>query len=281
MAKRTMSVLAGLAALLLALLVVAAGPAVAGGKDNKGKAGKSESAGYTEDNDTNDGGTPNNVSDDGDNAHPSGKDRSVENGGSGTQGKSQSDPDGDSNGGPDKANGSGGVDKADQDGNNGCGNDDDFEDDNNGNCGPKDKVKSESCPQSMGSTKSNGKAKGKGLTKGCDEEEVDSETDVEDEVEGDITEPCVDADEMVGDAKVCDEEDDVLGSHLENDSDVEDDVLGTTITNDEGDAAAPAAAERESNGSALPFTGAAILSILALAVGLVGSGFLFLRRDRT
>jgi hypothetical protein len=96
---------------------------------------------WTEDNDTNDGGTPNNVADAGDNAHPSGKDRSVENGNSGNQGKSQSDPDGNSNGGPDKPNGSGGVDKADQDGNNGCGNDDDFEDDNNGNCGGRKKDK--------------------------------------------------------------------------------------------------------------------------------------------
>ena len=90
---------------------------------------------FTEDTDTNDGGTPNNVVDDGDNQHPSGRDRSVEPGGSGNQGNSPSDPDGDSNGGPDKPNGPGGVDLADQDGNNGCGNDDDFEDDNNGNCG--------------------------------------------------------------------------------------------------------------------------------------------------
>jgi hypothetical protein len=85
---------------------------------------------------------PNNVADDGDNAHPSGKDRSVENGKSGTQGKSESNPD-DSKGpmryegalGEDKPNGPGGTDLADQDGNNGCGNDDDFDDDNNGWCG--------------------------------------------------------------------------------------------------------------------------------------------------
>ncbi|MCO8126208.1 LPXTG cell wall anchor domain-containing protein [Acidimicrobiia bacterium EGI L10123] len=80
------------------------------------------------------------VADDGDNAHPSGKDRSVEPGGSGTQGNAQSDPDDDgrgpdrSNGGADKPGGEGGVDKDDQDGNNGCGNDDDFEDDNEGLC---------------------------------------------------------------------------------------------------------------------------------------------------
>jgi hypothetical protein len=97
----------------------------------------------TEDNDDNDGGTPNNVVDDGDNAHPSGKDRSVEHGNSGNQGNAQSDPDDDghgpdrSNGGADQPGGPGGVDKADQDGNNGCGNDDDFEDDNEGWCGQK------------------------------------------------------------------------------------------------------------------------------------------------
>ncbi|MDP8976744.1 MAG: hypothetical protein M3N28_10360 [Actinomycetota bacterium] len=87
----------------------------------------------TEDNDND--GVPNNVVDSSDNRHPSGKDRSVEKGGSGNQDKSGSDPDGNKNGGADKPGGAGGVDKHDQDGNNGCGNDDDFEDDNNGNCG--------------------------------------------------------------------------------------------------------------------------------------------------
>jgi len=87
-----------------------------------------------EDNDANDGDTPNNVIDDDDNVHPSGNDRSVENGGSNNQGNAGSDPDGDANGGADKPGGQGGNDLADQDGNNGCGNDDDFEDDNNGRC---------------------------------------------------------------------------------------------------------------------------------------------------
>ena len=111
-------------------------------RDGDGDADSDSSTAYTEDNDTNDGGTPNNVSDDGDNAHPSGKDRSVESGNSGNQGKSESNPD-DSKGpmryegalGDDKPNGPGGTDLADQDGNNGCGNDDDFDDDNNGWCG--------------------------------------------------------------------------------------------------------------------------------------------------
>lgn len=88
-----------------------------------------------------------------DNQHPSGKDRSVENGRSLTQGKSQSDPD-DNGKGPERSNGKsdkpgsvGGVDKEDQDGNNGCGNDDDFEDDNEGWCGKKPKEDKPECPK--------------------------------------------------------------------------------------------------------------------------------------
>jgi hypothetical protein len=85
------------------------------------------------------------TADAGDNAHPSGKDRSIENSGehNWNQGKAESHPD-DTNGPlrsegtagmPDKTNDTGGTDLADQDGNNGCGNDDDFNDDNNGWCG--------------------------------------------------------------------------------------------------------------------------------------------------
>ena len=125
------------------------------GADNDGDADSDKGTAYTEDNDTNDGGTKNNVADSGDNAHPSGKDRSVENGGSGNQGKAESNPD-DSKGpmryegkqGDDKPNGPGGTDLADQDGNNGCGNDDDFNDDNNGWCGrpKKSTPPSKTCP---------------------------------------------------------------------------------------------------------------------------------------
>ena len=105
------------------------------GHSSKGQSQKAAKASpvVTEDNDAD--GVPNNVSDSGDNRHPSGKDRSVEQGHSGNQGRAGSDPDGNRNGGADKPGGPGGVDKHDQDGNNGCGNDDDFEDDNNGNCG--------------------------------------------------------------------------------------------------------------------------------------------------
>lgn len=74
--------------------------------------------------------------------HPSGNDRLVENGGSGTQGKAHSDPDGAYNYGIDQTGEDGGLYLGDQDGNNGCGNDQDFEDDNNGICG---RAKDEEC----------------------------------------------------------------------------------------------------------------------------------------
>ena len=128
----------------LVLLAAMALPAAAKSDNAHGRKAKADRAAtteVTEDNDTNDNDTPNNVVDDGDNRHPSGKDKSVEHGNSGNQGRSTSDPDDDgrgpdrSNGGADKPDGPGGVDLADQDGNNGCGNDDDFEDDNEGWCG--------------------------------------------------------------------------------------------------------------------------------------------------
>lgn len=120
-------------------VTVMGGVASAAPSTERGK-GSDQTITVTEDNDTNDN-TRNNVADDGDNAHPSGKDRSVEHGGSGNQGKASHDPDDDghgpdrSNGGADHPGADGGVDLADQDGNNGCGNDDDFEDDNEGWCG--------------------------------------------------------------------------------------------------------------------------------------------------
>lgn len=109
------------------------------GGDHDGDADRDPSTSFTEDNDSD--GVPNGIADDGDNRHPSGKDRSVEPGRSGNQGKSESTPDQDGrgpdrdNGGTDKPGGPGGADPSDQDGNNGCGNDDDFDDDNEGLCG--------------------------------------------------------------------------------------------------------------------------------------------------
>ena len=134
--RLSIAVVLGITALLLATLVA---PASAKPKDESRD--KAPTPAYTEDNDTNDNNTRNNVADAGDNRHPSGKDRSIENGASGNQGKAQADPDDDgrgpdrTNGGADQPGGRGGADKADQDGNNGCGNDDDFEDDNEGHCG--------------------------------------------------------------------------------------------------------------------------------------------------
>jgi hypothetical protein len=74
-------------------------------------------------------------------SHPSGKDRDVEPGKSGDQGKSPSNPDGNgvdkphpADGQPARSQGKGGWDM-----NNGCGNDTDFSDDNRGNCGGPEK----------------------------------------------------------------------------------------------------------------------------------------------
>jgi len=231
----------------------------------------------TEDNDSNDGNTANNISDDGDNKHPSGKDRSVEKGKSGNQGNSKSDPDDDghgpdrSNGGPDKADGSGGVDKADQDGNNGCGNDDDFEDDNEGWCGkhPKkdskdvDKAKkADRCKKEM---KKSGKADHKRKT--CDykaistTEEDDASTFL-DAVQG-STEPEVAAEGSVPDDST---------------------VLGAMVSKPKSDAAnaiAPAVAGRdETLGGALPFTGASMFVFMIVALGLVITGAILMKSRR-
>jgi len=114
--------------------------------DHDGDADSDSSSTQTEDDSDPRESDPEGQADEGDNQHPSGKDRSVENGKSKSnpnQGKAESNPD-DSKGPQrwegdaqedDKPNALGGEDAADQDGNNGCGNDDDFDDDNNGHCG--------------------------------------------------------------------------------------------------------------------------------------------------
>jgi hypothetical protein len=266
-------------AALLALVLVAATPALAHHKDDHDKGGKPSSStasdsgdkdgdadsdpntAYTEDNDTNDGNTPNNVSDEGDNAHPSGKDRSVENGGSGTQGKSESNPD-DSKGpmryegniGDDKANGPGGTDLADQDGNNGCGNDDDFDDDNNGHCGkPKEEETkpnvvvtppAPTCPEVMG-----------------------SQAACEPVVQPNIDHTCPD-EEIMGGSYSCDKPV----------------VLGEIITRNtpevEAETVAAAPATRAA-GAVLPFTGVSVTVFLIIALGLLGVGFALMRTRST
>ena len=279
-------------------------------KDNDGDADSNSSTAYTEDNDTNDGDTPNNVPDDGDNAHPSGKDRSVENGGSGNQGNSESDPDDDgrgpdrSNGGADKPNGPGGTDKADQDGNNGCGNDDDFEDDNEGWCGkppakpaPTKPVRPEVKP--AGPCDADDRMNG---TQPCKEDkpkpcEADAGmTGTEPCLDADVlpTEPCVDDATMAGGAEACDKDGDedagVLGGVITRpatpDVEVEEgpDVLGERLSQPvEGEGVVAAAAERGASflGRQLPFTGSALLGFGAIAVGLLlaGAGILATRRS--
>ena len=217
--------------------------------DHDGDADSDSSTSYTEDTDTNDGGTPNNVADEGDNAHPSGKDRSVENGGSGTQGKSESNPD-DSKGpmryegpiGDDKANGPGGTDLADQDGNNGCGNDDDFDDDNNGHCGRKTTPATQDTPV----------------------------------VVTPIVQPSVE------EKKVCPANTDFPGKEMETLADCNKDiVLGSVINRAvpkvQGAPLVQAAAPEGVLGAVLPFTGGNVTIFLTLGLALIGLGAALLK----
>jgi hypothetical protein len=216
------------------------GSAAAG--DHDGDADSDRGTSYTEDNDTNDGGTPNNVVDEGDNRHPSGKDKSVEHGNSGNQGKSESDPDDDgrgpdrSNGGPDKPNGSGGDDLADQDGNNGCGNDDDFEDDNEGWCG-KNKPLPEEKP--------------------------------DDEVDADVLQKETDRVGVVLPGL----EDRVLGNELTRPK--------VSVGADSQVAPLASRQETGSSGSALPFTGAGLAGLITIGLALMGAGGIATRVSRS
>ena len=180
--KANSLLISGVISALASLAIVAVAPGFAGPaekasqtapRDHDGDADSDANTAYEDDHTT---------ADDGDNAHPSGKDRSVENGGSGNQGKAESNPD-DSKGpmryegakGDDKPAGPGGTDLADQDGNNGCGNDDDFNDDNNGRCGPRTNTSTppstQTCPD--GSTMP---ANGKCNTGGGNDDNVQGNT---------------------------------------------------------------------------------------------------------
>ncbi len=263
------------------------------GADNDGDADSDSSTTYTEDNDTNDGGTPNNVSDDGDNAHPSGKDRSVEPGGSGTQGKAESNPD-DSKGpmryegaqGDDKPNGPGGTDLADQDGNNGCGNDDDFDDDNNGWCGKPDRVKGsrtdKTCPDGSAMPATGGCAKDDDSvlpdrTKRCPDGSIMPVNESCDEVIPDVDEnPSI---PDVGENPSIPEVD-------ENPALPDEEVLGERIERDEQPAAPSVLGIRLSPalnepvavaGAVLPFTGSSLLVFLAAALALIAAGAVALK----
>lgn len=279
--------------------------------DHDGDADSDSETAYTEDNDTNDGNTANNVSDDGDNQHPSGKDRSVENGGSGNQGNSESDPDDDghgpdrSNGGPDKPNGSGGDDLADQDGNNGCGNDDDFEDDNEGWCGKPEDTET---PETE-TPEEEEEVQGEVITDHpCDSDSTMPGTQpcqhetppcAEDSTMGTDTEQCgeVAPEEEVRPVTPCEvfemfSTDVVCGSETggpetgvapelttQGPPDV---VLGEVIhraTPNGGTSVLgeQLAAPSEENGAALPFTGGNVLPFVVIAFALMGIGVLALR----
>ena len=241
-----------------------------GGRDHDGDADSSSSTSYTEDNDTNDNNTPNNFADDGDNYHPSGKDRSVENGGSGNQGNSESDPDDDgrgpdrTNGGPDKPNGSGGDDLADQDGNNGCGNDDDFEDDNEGWCGkPNESTTVAGSSESIcvGGAMAHGKT--------CDDT-VEGTSIEDDSVQGGTVGASGDLEER---------EDEVVAASGDTDS-----VLGTIFRRAAPTAGAPAtvaaAGAVAAAAGALPFTGAGLAPMALIGLGMIGAGAVAIRRTR-
>ena len=255
-ATAVMTVAAALGALLLATV-----PASAHHKDEHLGGGSNVAAASQEEGDGD-------VADEGDNAHPSGKDRSVEIGGSGDQGSSESDPDDDgrgpdrSNGGPDKPNGSGGVDKADQDGNNGCGNDDDFEDDNEGWCGGKPKT----APATATGT-------------------------APDELDTGVlpTGPCVDESGMAAGDDACEVDEEVLGAVIPRPAtagvDVaavpdEPEVLGERLARGRPEEGGPAQRSASSLGRPLPFTGSGLVSFGAIAVGLVlaGAGLLTTRK---
>ena len=245
---------------IIALLVFSVTPALAhhkadhthgGGNDNAsaasdhdGDADSDASDTQTEDDADPRENTAEGVSDAGDNRHPSGKDRSVESGGSASnpnQGKAESNPD-DSKGpmryeaglGDDKPNGPGGMDAADQDGNNGCGNDDDFDDDNNGHCGKpveEDEVLAsiEVCP--IGTDNA-----GMPLdqVKRCNEDEVLAHTD--------FAKP----------------------------------KLPTEVLNETLRRAVPVAGNSEVLGAVLPFTGGSVSYLAAAALGLIALGTLAL-----
>jgi hypothetical protein len=206
--------------------------------------------------------------DDGDNAHPSGKDRSVENGGSGNQGKSESNPDdhkgpqrcegtcgnGDPNVGDDKPGGAGGTDQDDQDGNNGCGNDDDFDDDNNGHCGKPKPPPPPPCDPAV---------------EDCDPQEPPCDPAVEDcGGEPPVCDPNVeecDPDDVDGGVITEPPDDDVLGGRTHRGNRPGPRVLGT----------------RFERGGVLPFTGAgSVLMYLALSMALMISGGLLWRLNR-
>jgi len=212
----------------------------------------------------------------GDNRHPSGRDRSVEPGGSGAQGQAGADPDDDgrgpdrSNSGLDQEGGPGGVDRDDQDGNNGCGNDDDFEDDNEGLCLGREGAPGQQPEVEVG-------------------EEVEIEEVEEPEVEGvevesaEVESAEVERAEVTPagpvavptqpDAEVLAGDDVAAPSHVE--------VLGVSVTRDVTPSAATAVAADTASRGTLPRTGAGLALLAALGTLLLGAGTIVARAGRS
>jgi hypothetical protein len=235
----------------------------AAASDKDGDADSNPGTAFTEDNDSD--GVANNISDSGDNAHPSGKDRSVEHGNSGNQGKSESTPDQNGkgperdNGGTDKPNGPGGADIFDQDGNNGCGNDDDFDDDNEGKCGGNKADKPSQDDDDEGNND--------------DDDDEGNNNDDDDEGnnnDDDDDSPPVTSGTPTGSSSVLPA---VLAPSVPAapgapSGSVEDDVLGVVITR----GAAEASVEAEAVSAELAFTGGNFSSLVTLALMFLVGG---------
>ena len=225
--------------------------------------------------------------------HPSGNDRCVEEGGSGTQGSATSDPDDDGNG-PDRTNGGvdqdggdGGVNQQDQDGNNGCGNDQDFEDDNEGLCDGSQPDTPETVLGEDAAKDSDGKD-GKDDT---DKRTDDDKGDTDDDEDGQGTdgrddhsngggekaeEPAVGA--VLGNGAARADEAGLLGGVSDARS-----LHGAAAGGDDAVAAGAGSGALAAIGSAadtLAATGIGGLALALLALGSIGLGALTLRRSR-
>jgi hypothetical protein len=86
---------------------------------------------------------------------------------------------------------------------------------------------------------------------------------------GDDAKEC-DDDEVKGDDEA-NEDDDVLGGIIGGGDPSDDEVLGGTLTDDD----VAAAADRDTSGSSLPFTGVALITFVVLGAGLIVFGYLF------
>jgi|GEM_PF-2060949 len=256
------------------------------GSDHDGDADSDPNTAYEDDHTT---------SDAGDNRHPSGKDRSVENGGSGNQGKSESNPD-DSKGpmryegvqGDDKPGGPGGTDLADQDGNNGCGNDDDFNDDNNGWCGrpKKTNVKPTDVNKPVCDADATMPGNQKCETpKTCPNGSAMPANGKCGEVLGIVIDrPCDKDNNMANGIQACDKPNEVMPELDTNPSAPTESVLGIRLSKAPAVAAAvqPAvAAQPAVAGAVLPFTGGEAVTFLiaAFALMLAGAAVLMFRRS--